>query len=319
MVPTVCLVTLPSDCAAWRISALTSPASATFCAIGAIASSIARRSFMSISGRPMSSATRNATLSTPSCTSLRSSIRDSSSGPISETVARTGWPCSPNTSQNTVVNWSGWNFSPISWARLRMKSLASPTSAMPDRSPLISAANTGTPARAKPSAITCSDTVLPVPVAPVTRPWRLASANVNHAGCSPLPIKILSSVSPLAMPLAAISSFPRTEHSNRRSIARRNTHPANHNGTIQRRSRRDVGAIFTLPRANDARCVASRCLSSISRVVAFAMLQHLRSEMPPSRRLDDEGRLCFVAERIRMILEHGPVIRTGVAGALWTS
>ena len=37
-----------------------------------------------------SSATRKATLRTPSCTSLRSSIRDSSSGPISVTVARTG-------------------------------------------------------------------------------------------------------------------------------------------------------------------------------------------------------------------------------------
>ena len=34
-----------------------------------------------------------------------------------------------------------------------MKSLASPTSEMPDRSPLMSAANTGTPARAKPSAM----------------------------------------------------------------------------------------------------------------------------------------------------------------------
>ena len=131
---------------------------------------------MSSSSRPCSSATRNATLSTPSCTSLRSSMRDSSSGPISETVARTGWPCSPNTSQNTVENWSGWNVRPISPARLRMKSLASPTSAMPERSPLMSAANTGTPARANPSAITCSETVLPVPVAPVTRPWRLASA-----------------------------------------------------------------------------------------------------------------------------------------------
>ena len=39
-------------------------------------------------------------LSTPSCTSLRSSSRASSSGPISEMVARTGWPCSPNRSQN---------------------------------------------------------------------------------------------------------------------------------------------------------------------------------------------------------------------------
>src|SRR5947209_15169495 len=66
---------------------------------------------------------------------------------------------------------------------------------MPERSPLISAANTETPARAKPSAITCSETVFPVPVAPVTRPWRLASASVSHAGCSPLPIKIFSSLS----------------------------------------------------------------------------------------------------------------------------
>ena len=35
-------------------------------------------------------------------------MRDSSSGPISEMVARTGWPCSPNTSQNTAGNSSGW-------------------------------------------------------------------------------------------------------------------------------------------------------------------------------------------------------------------
>ena len=51
---------------------------------------------------------------------------------------------------------------------------------MPERSPLMSAANTGTPAREKPSASTCSVTVLPVPVAPVTRPWRLASASVRY-------------------------------------------------------------------------------------------------------------------------------------------
>src|SRR3984893_17334208 len=76
-----------------------------------------------------------------------------------------------------------------------MKSLASPTSEMPERSPLISAANTGTPARANPSAITCSETVFPVPVAPVTRPWRFASASVSQAGCSPFPMKIFSSVS----------------------------------------------------------------------------------------------------------------------------
>ena len=63
--------------------------------------------------------------------------------------------------------------SPCSLARLTNASFASPTAAMPDRSPLMSAANTGTPAREKPSASTCSVTVLPVPVAPVTRPCRL--------------------------------------------------------------------------------------------------------------------------------------------------
>ena len=182
MVPTLCFETFP------------------YCVVRSAACSamkdrIARRSFMSSSSNPCSSATLNAILSTPSWTSFRSIMRDSSSGPISETVARTGCPCSPNTSQNTVENRSGWKVRPISLARLTMKSLASPGSEMPERSPLISAANTGTPARANPSAITCSETVFPVPVAPVTRPWRLASPSVSHDGCSPFPIKIFSSVS----------------------------------------------------------------------------------------------------------------------------
>src|SRR5262245_4943029 len=62
---------------------------------------------------------------------------------------------------------------------------------MPERSPLISEANTETPAREKPSARTCSVTVLPVPVAPVTRPCRLASARVRYSGFSLLPTKIV--------------------------------------------------------------------------------------------------------------------------------
>ena len=73
----------------------------------------------------------------------------------------------------------------MSLARFRMKSFASPSAEMPDRSPLISAANTGTPARAKPSARTCSETVLPVPVAPVTSPCRFASASVRKAVAVP--------------------------------------------------------------------------------------------------------------------------------------
>ena len=226
MVPTVALVTLPKPCAALRIGASgSSSASGPFLpAAGTIASSSARRSFISISVRPFSSATRNATLRTPSWTSFRSSIRDSSNGPISVTVARTGWPCSPNTSQNTVENWSGWKLSPISPARLRIKSLASPTSEIPDRSPLISAAKTGTPARANPSAITCSDTVLPVPVAPVTRPCRLASASVSHAVCSPLPIKIFSSVSAVLLSEVAITSPLRAHRGS--SVAKQRHHIA---------------------------------------------------------------------------------------------
>ena len=53
------------------------------------------------------------------------------------------------------------------WRAWRARPSGSPGSEMPDRSPLMSAANTGTPAAEKPSASTCSDTVLPVPVAPV--------------------------------------------------------------------------------------------------------------------------------------------------------
>src|SRR5256885_17131215 len=51
---------------------------------------------------------------------------------------------------------------------------------MPDRSPLMSAMNTGTPISENPSAIFCSVTVLPVPVAPVIRPCRLASAGSSR-------------------------------------------------------------------------------------------------------------------------------------------
>ena len=57
--------------------------------------SMARRSLLSSSSRPLSSATLKVRLSTPSCVSLRPSMRDSSSGPMSEMVARTGCPCLP--------------------------------------------------------------------------------------------------------------------------------------------------------------------------------------------------------------------------------
>ena len=293
MVPTVALVTLPKACAALRIDASgSSSASAAFLPLsGTIASSSDRRSFRSISVSPFSSATRNATFRTPSCTSLRSSIRDNNSGPISVTVARTGWPCSPNTSQNTVENWSGWNASPISVARLRIKSLASPTSAMPERSPLMSAANTGTPARANPSAITCSETVFPVPVAPVTRPWRFASPSVSHAGCSPLPMKILSPVSAILVSEVAIASPlrapPRLQ--SRVSVARRHYHTASCKPieTGQRPSRgiwkrRFFGDETGRLRAIGATKVATKLLDrrqiSVNSAPTLALLQHSRRD-----------------------------------------
>ena len=138
-------------------------------------------------------------LRTPSCTSLRSKMRDNRSGPTSNTVARMGWPCSPNKSQNITGNSSVSYSKPMSLARLTKASLASPGSAIPDRSPLISAANTGTPAREKPSAMVCSVTVLPVPVAPVTRPWRLPKASASISSLSLLPTNIFPSRSGLVI------------------------------------------------------------------------------------------------------------------------
>ena len=62
-------------------------------------------------------------------------------------------------------------------ARSVILSPASPGRDSPDRSPLTSAISTGTPAAESCSAITCSDFVLPVPVAPATRPCRLSVAS----------------------------------------------------------------------------------------------------------------------------------------------
>ena len=62
---------------------------------------------------------------------------------------------------------------PICATRCWSLSLGAPAIARPATSPLTSAMNTGTPSREKPSASVISETVLPVPVAPATRPWRL--------------------------------------------------------------------------------------------------------------------------------------------------
>ena len=149
--------------------------------------SIARRSFMSSSNSLLSSAILNTIDSTPCCVSFRLSMRASSSGPISDAVVRTGWPCLPKVSQNTTGQASVLK-SPSFSCSTRSLTLPfnSPACDRPARSPLTSAMNTGTPMRLKDSAMRCRVTVLPVPVAPAIRPWRLASAGSRHRSCSPL-------------------------------------------------------------------------------------------------------------------------------------
>src|SRR4029450_4200105 len=79
---------------------------------------------------------------------------------------------------------------PIWATRCWVFSLGVPARASPATSPFTSAMNTGTPRREKPSAITISDTVLPVPVAPATSPWRLPYLARSETGGSPLPRSI---------------------------------------------------------------------------------------------------------------------------------
>ena len=113
-------------------------------------------------------------------------MRASSSGPMSETVARTGWPCSPNTSHSRVGQPPQSGASrPRSRSTCSSFGLLRPVWLMPVRSPLMSAMKTGTPWRDRPSASFCSVIVLPVPVAPVIRPWRLARAGSRRASVAP--------------------------------------------------------------------------------------------------------------------------------------
>ena len=67
-------------------------------------------------------------------------------------------------------------------ARAVSFSLGVPGWQMPDRSPFTSEQKTGTPASEKPWAMICRVTVLPVPVAPATTPWRLARLNRRVSG-----------------------------------------------------------------------------------------------------------------------------------------
>ena len=155
------------------------PLSPTYC-------SRARRSFMSSSSKPLSSAMRNTMLSTPVCVSFRSSMRASSKGPMSLMVARTGWPCSPKTSHSVAGQAMGEGRSmPRSLSMPAILPPMLPGWLMPVRSPLTSDRNTGTPICENDSASFCRVTVLPVPVAPVISPWRLARPGRMEQAISP--------------------------------------------------------------------------------------------------------------------------------------
>ncbi len=84
------------------LAVLTLPYSVLNCAaLSPTCCSIARRSFRSSSSSPLSSAILNTMFSTPAWVSFSASMRASSSGPMSEMVARTGWPCAFLSSANT--------------------------------------------------------------------------------------------------------------------------------------------------------------------------------------------------------------------------
>ena len=103
---------------------------------------------------------------------------DNNTGPKLSTVARIGTPTpSVPSDKNSTGNPVAAQLSPVSLARAAVLSLASPAGKRPDRSPFTSAINTGTPAALSCSAISCSVLVLPVPVAPATRPCLLTMAS----------------------------------------------------------------------------------------------------------------------------------------------
>ena len=183
MAPTLAALTLPY----WVVNSL--PLSPTYC-------NIARRSFKSSSNMPLSSAILKTMFNTPAWVSFKFNMRPSSSGPMSEMVARTGWPCAPNTSHSVVGQAADTGMSmPRSFKIPAILSPILPAWLMPVRSPLTSAINTGTPMRDRFSASVCSVTVLPVPVAPVIKPWRFAKAgSSSHVVAAFLAINIGSAM-----------------------------------------------------------------------------------------------------------------------------
>ncbi len=160
----------------------------------------ARRSLRSISSRSFLSAKWKTSCRLDSWVSFRSMMRESRMGPKEVMVARTGMPLpSPPRARNST----GKVLPDQAWPMLsvRARSFSEPVAAVarPERSPLMSARNTGTPAVESCSAIMCSVTVLPVPVAPATRPCRFIIASGSRTEAS-----LWSSPSTIAAPSSIV-------------------------------------------------------------------------------------------------------------------
>ncbi len=164
--------------------------------------SMERRSFMSSSSKPLSSAILNVMVSAPDWVSLRFKSLLRRSGPISDIVVRTGCPCSPYISQNVTGNASGeWSVIFSNFTRSSTFALPPPSRHMPERSPFTSAINTGTPSRLNCSARVWSVTVFPVPVAPAIRPCLLAIPESMPISLSAFAITISVPVFAITPPL----------------------------------------------------------------------------------------------------------------------
>ena len=111
------------------------------------------------------------------CVSLDDITLARSWGPKLDTGARTGTPApSPPSERKVTARPAGCHSTPRSVLRASMCSLGWPGCESPERSPLRSAANTGTPSAESCSAMSWRVFVFPVPVAPAMRPWRLHMA-----------------------------------------------------------------------------------------------------------------------------------------------
>src|SRR5574339_748831 len=89
---------------------------------------------------------------------------------------------------------------------------------MPEKSPFTSAMNTGTPMSDSRWAIACMVSVLPVPVAPVIRPWRLASAGRSSSAVFSF---FATSMRKIISTMAGHSRWANVKHRKERADAKR--------------------------------------------------------------------------------------------------